>query len=432
MSIKWRIQLSIYMLLVILLTLSCRSTKHLLTQQIIASETLLNQHVGFCLYDLEAHQMVTTYKPNQYFVPASNIKLYTFLHSLSTLEDSIPTFRYVEKGDSLILWGCGDPSFLHPDLILQNEKIFNFLLHTPKQIFLVQEKQQPTFWAKGWQWDDYNNRYQTELNLLPIYGNIVQFQTDSISQQIITRPRYFESLLQTDSSRFTANGNIQRDFYTNLFYTSASKNATKQQIPFKTSLTLTAKLLTDTLKKTVNIITYQLPEQTKTLYGVATDSLYKKMLVESDNLIAEQLLIISNIHQNKHFSNTINKGTLTYLPQPYKWADGSGLSRLNLTTPLNTIVVLDSIYHKIGRERIKALFANGGVSGTLKNMYKDYPTFVFAKTGSMQGIYNQSGYVISAQGKWYAFSYLNNNFVESGEKVRQQVEKIIRWIHHNF
>ena len=297
---------------------------------------------------------------------------------------------------------------------------------------MVQEKQQPTFWAKGWQWDDYNNRYQTELNLLPIYGNIVQFQTDSISQQIITRPRYFESLLQTDSSRFTANGNIQRDFYTNLFYTSASKNATKQQIPFKTSLTLTAKLLTDTLKKTVNIITYQLPEQTKTLYGVATDSLYKKMLVESDNLIAEQLLIISNIHQNKHFSNTINKGTLTYLPQPYKWADGSGLSRLNLTTPLNTIVVLDSIYHKIGRERIKALFANGGVSGTLKNMYKDYPTFVFAKTGSMQGIYNQSGYVISAQGKWYAFSYLNNNFVESGEKVRQQVEKIIRWIHHNF
>jgi D-alanyl-D-alanine carboxypeptidase/D-alanyl-D-alanine-endopeptidase (penicillin-binding protein 4) len=48
--------------------------------------------------------------------------------------DSIPGLAYVERGDSLIFWGTGDPSFLHPRL--DSGKVYNFLKNSDKKIIL--------------------------------------------------------------------------------------------------------------------------------------------------------------------------------------------------------------------------------------------------------------------------------------------------------
>jgi D-alanyl-D-alanine carboxypeptidase/D-alanyl-D-alanine-endopeptidase (penicillin-binding protein 4) len=75
----------------------------------------------------------------------------------------------------------------------------------------------------------------------------------------------------------------------------------------------------------------------------------------------------------------------------------------------------------------------GGKSGTLKNAYpKTNEPFVFGKTGTLSNIHCQSGYVVTKKNKVYLFSFMNNNFVSSTTVVRDEIGKIISYIHENY
>ncbi len=71
-------------------------------------EAKLQDHTGFMLYDLEEKKELYAFQEKQYFTPASNTKIFTLYTSLKVLGDSIPSLRYVEKGDSLIFKGTGE------------------------------------------------------------------------------------------------------------------------------------------------------------------------------------------------------------------------------------------------------------------------------------------------------------------------------------
>src|SRR5688500_9230324 len=71
---------------------------------------------GFALYDLDKDRMIFEQPSDKYFTPASNTKLFTLYTCLNMLVDSIPGLRYIERNDSLIFWGTGDPSLLHTTL----------------------------------------------------------------------------------------------------------------------------------------------------------------------------------------------------------------------------------------------------------------------------------------------------------------------------
>jgi len=93
---------------------------------------ILNDHfTGFALYDLDKQEMIYEFNDDKYFTPASNTKLFTFYTCLRMLGDSIPAFKYVERNDSLIFWGTGDPAFLHREL--KGVKGFNFLKSSTKK-----------------------------------------------------------------------------------------------------------------------------------------------------------------------------------------------------------------------------------------------------------------------------------------------------------
>ena len=84
-----------------------------------------------------------------------------------------------------------------------------------------------------------------------------------------------------------------RDRLKNEFTLPVSKSELKvQQVPFVTSASLVAKLLADTLKKEVWVQRKAINSSAKIQYAGLLDSLYVPMLHESDNMIAEHLLLL--------------------------------------------------------------------------------------------------------------------------------------------
>ena len=79
------------------------------------------------------------------------------------------------------------------------------------------------------------------------------------------------------------------------------------------------------------------------------------------------------------------------------------------------------------------MLPNGGKSGTLRNMFKSSSTpFVFAKSGSLSNNYNLSGYLIGKSGKKFVFSFMNNSFLNPTADIRNEVERVLTFIHDNY
>jgi len=394
---------------------------------------------GFALYDLDNKKMIYELNADKYFTPASNTKLFTYYTCLKMLGDSIPAIRYVIHGDSLIFWGTGDPSFLHSGL--KGTKAFNFLKNSNKKLLFSTGNYTGEFYGDGWAWDDYSGYYQAEITAMPLEDNVaVIFADDTGAVQI--KPSYLKRYLKCDSTYHPNTFRVKRDFLSNNFIYPANKPPKKyrQEIPWKTSTELTLALLQDTLKDTIAEVHLPLPTGAKTLYDAVADTVYRHMLQPSDNFIAEQLLLVcaSTRFKTLNADSVINYSKTHYLndlPDAPQWVDGSGLSRRNLFTPRTMISLLCKILDEVKDERfLHSLMPAGGVIGTIRTAYKtdNGVPFVWAKTGSLSNNYNQSGYLVTRKGRRLAFSFMNNNFTESAREVRDEIVRIMTYIHKKY
>jgi len=401
------------------------------------SEILKKYHAGFALYDMSKEAMVYQQDADKYFTPASNTKLFTFYAGLKMLPESIPSLRYIEKGDSLIFWGTGDPSNLQSQL--KNTQAYNFLKASGKKLFFAPGRYSGSFYGKGWAWDDYNDYYQAEIDELPLMDNLVDYEVKNGS--LVINPKVFVQHTIADSNSKATTFRITRSFIENKFTHPSLLPADNynQKVPFKVSVNTTLQILSDTLGKAVESIQMSMPAYAKTVYGIKSDSVLKEMMLPSDNFIAEQLLLVYSDKLGQDLSSEkaiayIQKEYLSALPDKFIWADGSGLSRYNLVTPRTMIKLLDLIYKEVNDpKRLFNMLPAGGMSGTLKNAYpKTSQPFVFGKTGSLANVHNQSGYVVTKKGKTFLFSFLNNNFVVPTVDVRKEMVRIMTYIHENY
>jgi D-alanyl-D-alanine carboxypeptidase/D-alanyl-D-alanine-endopeptidase (penicillin-binding protein 4) len=398
----------------------------------------LNKYqVGFALYDMQDSEMLFQKDADKYFVPASNTKLFTFYTGLKTCPDSIPSLRYIEKGDSLIFWGTGDPSLLHS--VLKGNKAIEMLKQSNKKLFYAANRFTGNFYGRGWSWDDYNDYYQPEISALPLFDNVVAVSMKDGKLNI--SPSMFRSCFKLDSSSKTGRFEVQRDFLTNTFSYPPVRPETnyEQQIPFKTSTALTLTLLADTLKKEVGLIDYPMPQQAKRVYSSKSDDVFRQLMLPSDNFIAEHLLLTYGDQLGLEMNSSkiiavLQEKYLKDLPDKPRWVDGSGLSRVNLFTPRSIIKLLEMIYKEVGnQQRLFNMMPAGGKSGTLRNAYpKTDSPFVFAKTGTLSGVHNQSGYILTKKGKLLLYSFMNNNYVETTADVRKQMVDLVTFIHDSF
>jgi serine-type D-Ala-D-Ala carboxypeptidase/endopeptidase (penicillin-binding protein 4) len=112
--------------------------------------------------------------------------------------------------------------------------------------------------------------------------------------------------------------------------------------------------------------------------------------------------------------------------QQYSIHDGSGLSRLNEVTPHAIVSLLVYMAKSTIDEDWTAMLAVGGTDGTLENRMraKRVKGRVVAKTGSLTHVSALSGYVNRRDGKRYAFSILVNNYNGPSSDIRDVIDKI--------
>lgn len=405
-----------------------------ITTMIDTSSILQNSFTGLLLYDLETKQPVYSRYADRHFVPASNTKLYTLFACLNVLGDSIPALKYVIRNDSLIFWGTGDPTFLHSEFAAS--KTLNFLReNSDKKLYFSDANFTNEVLGSGWMWDDYNGKYQPELSPFPMYGNIVRFRVKD-SNVNIEPPIFENTFFQGKESQ----RRVVRLVNDNRFLVNQKILASddyEQDIPFKTSAVLTRQLLIDTLKQNVNLSKIAIDSNAKTLYSLPVDTVYRRMMQVSDNMLAEHLLLLcgSTLTDTVNTQKTIDLITEKYLqdlPDAPNWVDGSGLSRYNLFTPRTNVKLLEKLHAMIPEERLFSLMAIGGKAGTIRNYYKSEVPFVFAKSGTVSGVYNQTGYLKAKSGKTLLFSFMNNNFNSYATPVRKEVERVLTWVHENY
>lgn len=417
---------------------ACSSTKKFNKnlERDFSNSAVFNQSFsGFALMDPVNNEMLNEYNSQKYFTPASNVKLLTFYAGLKVLGDSLPALSYVIQNDSLIFKGTGDPSFLYADAY--RSKVYEFLKSREENLYY----QRPVFneesFGPGWSWDDYNYYYSVERAAFPIYGNYVEFNSEIGQDKPSTNIQPFKDSLIASKNDL----DIERDLDKNIFRYNNSKlkEGSSRIVPFKYSEELFTKLLADTLNKPVKLIDekWKITTSSKIFYSLPADSLYKTMLRNSDNFIAEQLLMmvgnsVSDSLSTKNAIKFMKSKYLNDLPDEPIWVDGSGLSRYNLVTPRSMVVLLKKIMEEIPQEKLFDFLPTGGQNGTLKNWYKAEEPYIFAKTGTLSNNHNLSGYIKTKSGRILLFSFMNNNYTVSSSIIKTEMQRILRNIYLNY
>jgi serine-type D-Ala-D-Ala carboxypeptidase/endopeptidase (penicillin-binding protein 4) len=403
------------------------------------SPVFANSLTGFILMDPKSGQVLSEHQADKYFVPASNTKILTLATCLHLLGDSLASVEYARANNTLFVRGTGDPTFLHPQFEAWQQG-FRLLKTAPENVlFYVNRPFAAERFGAGWMWDDYNDQYQPERNVLPMYGNCMTLHPGGG-----VSPGTFQRQIKTKT---TAGGPpVKRAEQANEWFVEAGYQPKEdEQYPFMTTATLD--LLRDTLDKRMSLTVFapmDVPvtaRDWKVRYGCPVDTVYRQLMHHSDNHFAEQLLLMAAA---KHTGGTFDQDTIIRYAKrhifpvtstPPNWVDGSGMSRYNLISPRFLAVLLADMHKKYPQERLFDLFPAGGVSGTVSTWYQAQPgqkPFVFAKTGSMSGVHCLSGYVVCRSGRVLVFSFMHNNFTGSNRLWKVEMQRILNEIRDTY
>jgi len=424
------------------LGMSCRSTKELSPGPVNSlNKTWDNlnlssqHHIGLSIYDLGKGKWIFRYRDDNYFTPASCTKILTMYTVLRYMDEFIPSAYYRVKGDTVVVWGGGDPGTLFPD-INDRSPMVDFLKSIDKTIVFSNDHFKTERYGAGWAWDDYPYDFQCERTAFPIYGN--RLWIDRMEDKISVTPEYFDEILSIKKDTTERKG---RNEWGNSYfydYDPALKEA-HTTIPisfFENDIRL---IWSEAVGKDIFLKDIPLSGNVSQVKGTERDSLLKWMMQESDNFISEQLLLACAMKQTGQMNEVgmiekVLNGPLADLPDDIDWVDGSGLSRYNMTTPRSLVWVLRQIIKQKGLAYVESIFPAGGQSGTIIDDYhgKDGRPYIFAKTGRLRHTYCLTGFLITNSGKVLLFSWMNNQFPGDETPLKLSMEHLFAYLRDNY
>ncbi|XMO88016.1 D-alanyl-D-alanine carboxypeptidase [Algibacter sp. AS12] len=405
---------------------SCKSAaiKKSITKQ-FESPFYNNQFTGLLVYNPKNHDTIYKYNADKYFTPASNTKIFTLFTALQFLPEQLPAFKYEVDNDTITIQGVGNPAFLHPFF---KDSTALKLAKPYKKVNLILDNLDDDKFGPGWAWEDYDTYFSPERSSFPMYGNVL---TISNQYSLQSEPRLLKNNIQLTEAK------KRRAYNANAFYYNPKRKDTIE-VPMVLNDELITKFWQDLLPNKVEVSKFSGKQLNKIAYSVPADSLYKRMMVVSDNFLAEQMLImassvLSDTLSSRRIRDTILNNQLKDLKQQPRWVDGSGLSRYNLFTPTSFVQVLTKLYKALPRARLFNLFPVGGASGTLKRYYSGVSEpYIYAKSGTVGNNYSLSGYLITHSGETLIFSFMNNHYKTSSIEVKKQMQLILESLRDNY
>lgn len=339
---------------------------------LMQSSLLETSMVGIIVYDLTADSILYKVNERQAMRPASTMKLVTAITALDRLGGSYQ-FRtqlyytgtienHTLNGDLYCVGGF-DPAFNNDDMRAFVESIQRMGVDTIRgRIVADKSMKDADLLGEGWCWDDDNPK------LSPLsYGRDIEFLErfvhELIDCDVVLDVRMTESRLPDDA------------------------------FPICTRFHTMDQILQRMMKKSDNFYAeamfYQL--------GAATG--HRPSTAKHSAQVVKQL--IQKVGNGKN---------------PYRVADGSGLSLYNYVTPELEMRLLRYAYRNSNiYQHLLPSLPIAGVDGTLNTRMKG--TFaeenVKAKTGTVTGISALAGYCTSANGHLLCFSIINQGIMKS-------------------
>ena len=432
---------------------SCTSARYFrknLKREIEHSPVFSRSFTGFHLMDATTGRTLCAVNAGKYFTPASNTKILTLATCLKVLGDSIPGLKVIGHllgGDEIrggtewvqawLIAPTADPTFLHPRFQAW-QPVYTFLKTTPVIYFSDTGRYVFERFGPGWSWDDYTGYYSTERSSFPIFGNVSTIGWTGDRWRV--SPNRYQDSLVSGSDGGSKRGVWRKEYENRLLAAGISEEQLKGievEIPIFEMQKQQLLLLSDTLGWPLEVFeTGYMPDNNAAiLYSTPVDTVYRRMMYESDNFVAEQLLLVcagvqfDTLHPEKMIA-WAKDSLFAGLPDAPRWVDGSGLSRYNLLTPAFLTALLRQLYLEQPRERLFSLFPAGGASGTIADWYRGPggKPFVFAKTGTMSGVHCLSGYLVTKKGKVLIFSFMHNNFIGSSKPWKEEMQRLLREI----
>jgi len=384
----------------------------------IAKEAIFQgAQVSVSIFDLEQKKEVVSLQSDKKILPASTIKLVPFLGALQTFGFSLPALHYKKQDGRFYFWSTGYPLLGYPSRA--NDDVLTFLKKQKDSLFYLPRPMTSPALGSGWAWDDVSYAFSAKKSSFPFHGNLVQISSSPESDRLRFSPPGFEQRIPYTQ---------KQEYYELLvdyqIHQLSRTKADTLSLPFTPSDSLFVQLMQDAIttpiykgyKQEVSLDGYKTLTTTKTL-------LYKALLHDSDNLVAESLVLMLcgtsqwelNTQQGLLLLYQRNK---TLKPQ-FQQVDGSGLSRYNLASPRGLQETLGTIYEMIGSRDIKTLFPQANSEGTLTPYAPQHNLkFVYAKSGNLRNNHVLAGYIFTDTKKPFSFVISVNNY--TGDKKATQ------------
>ena len=421
-----------------------KKAEHQLSKESVIS----TGHIGISILEPATGKYLYQKNAEKYFIPASNVKLFTLYAGMKYLEDSLIGLQYFEKNDTVFIFPTGDPTFLHPEFTFQ--PVFDFFSKQQHPMVVVTSANQPVKYGKGWSWDDADESFMPQRNQFPMYGNLLQLEcrkslfSNKITSNIEPNLSDISINYSVDSSASKSKVyRVQNEKVYNVIFCQKD-SALKKIIPFETNGTETT---ISFLKKKFNLssitenafnpeISLKEVDSFKQIKTQVSDSMFKYMMYNSDNFFAEQTLLMCcnvatwSMNEEEMIALLLSKECKD-IPQKPRWVDGSGLSRYNLFSPNDFTYILHKLEVDFGEERIRSILPTGG-KGTMKNFCLQDSGFIYAKTGSMSNVFCISGELLTKKNKKLLFAVMLNNYCGSSSVAKKAIENYLTTIRKKY
>ena len=425
----------------------------------IIEKSGIDVNMSIQVISLKNDKVIYDYNSQKLLMPASTNKLYTCAAALYYLKkDHQFETRILSNQKNLILKGGGDPDLSIKELdslALQVSKNYKNI----DTLFMDDSFLDSLNYGEGWMWDEGPWWYAAPISALSVNDNCIDFYVKPSNNGEKTIIDHFPktSFIQFRNESKTTKDSVEKklridrdwilnknEFYAHGEIIDTSDTDTLYRNIFDPTK-FTGTIFSESLKKygtqVKTISKKKMPyENYKNINSHTSRPLLHSainLMNESDNLTAE--LFVKSIGALDTLPGSWETGLdsiKTFLARQVlidtaniRLADGSGVSRYNLTSSAQLNSLLSWMYKSKYKDDFLSTLPGGGFkNSTLEKRLIDEGGLVRAKTGGLSGVRNLAGYIISRKYGDVAFSILMNGYTDSSSRYARIHDQIIKAI----